>query len=239
MQRILAVMLCTAVAAPGAELNVRNVILYKHGVGYFERAGDLAAGESARLDFKADEMNDVLKSLTLGVTGGAGVAGLRYDSSVPFEQKIDEIPVRLATKQPISTLLDQLKGARLELKLGAETVAGAIISARVAASGRDQRRARTDHAAAGLGRIADAGSLGGLLDPVSRSQAAVAIEGLSGGGDAGALEREAQRLHRFGGRGAAADRGQLHDPDAGLEIELPADVRRDGRTDAGRLGDRR
>ena len=138
MQRILAVMLCAAVAAPGAELNVRNVILYKHGVGYFERAGDLAAGESARLDFKVDEMNDVLKSLTLGVTGGAGVAGLRYDSSLPFEQKIDEIPVRLGDKQPISTLLDQLKGARLELKLGAETVAGAIISARVAASGRDQ-----------------------------------------------------------------------------------------------------
>src|SRR5688572_19302570 len=138
MQKVLAVMLCAMVAAPGAELNVRNVILYKHGVGYFERAGELSAGESARLDFKADEMNDVLKSLTLGVTGGSGVAGLRYDSSLPFEEKIDEIPIRLGDKQPISTLLDQLKGARLELKLGAETVAGAIISARVAASGRDQ-----------------------------------------------------------------------------------------------------
>ena len=51
-------------AAPAADLPVKQVILYKHGVGYFERAGDLRAGESAKLDFKANEMNDVLKSLT-------------------------------------------------------------------------------------------------------------------------------------------------------------------------------
>ncbi len=48
-----------------ADLPVREVILYKHGVGYFERAGELKAGETARLDFKAGDMNDVLKSLTI------------------------------------------------------------------------------------------------------------------------------------------------------------------------------
>src|ERR1700757_404446 len=36
-----------------AELPVKEVILYKHGVGFFERAGRLAAGESTRLDFDA------------------------------------------------------------------------------------------------------------------------------------------------------------------------------------------
>jgi len=62
-------MLC-AVIAPAAELPVRTVALYKHGVGYFERSGTLAAGESARLDFDADAMNDVLKSLTINERGG-------------------------------------------------------------------------------------------------------------------------------------------------------------------------
>ena len=52
-------------ASLGADLPVRQVVLYKHGVGYFERSGDLAPGESARLDFKAAEMNDVLKSLNM------------------------------------------------------------------------------------------------------------------------------------------------------------------------------
>jgi hypothetical protein len=131
MQRLLAVLLSLALSSPAAELNVRNVILYKHGVGYFERAGELGSGESARLDFKAAEMNDVLKSLTVEVKGGQGVAGLRYDSSLPLEEKLDEIPIRLGQKEPISTLLDQLKGARLDMKLGSETVAGAIVSARL------------------------------------------------------------------------------------------------------------
>ena len=58
-----------------AELPVRQVVLYKHGVGYFERAGELAPGESARLDFKAAEMDDVLKSLTIEEKGGGKISG--------------------------------------------------------------------------------------------------------------------------------------------------------------------
>lgn len=57
-----------------AELPVRHVVLYKNGVGYFERSGTLAAGGSARLDFKTSEMNDVLKSLVIVEKGGGGVA---------------------------------------------------------------------------------------------------------------------------------------------------------------------
>jgi len=48
-----------------AELPVREVILFKHGVGFFSRAGELKAGETARLGFKASDMNDVLMSLTV------------------------------------------------------------------------------------------------------------------------------------------------------------------------------
>ena len=44
---------------------MRTVILYKHGVGFFEREGSLGPGESARLEFNASDMNDVLKSLTI------------------------------------------------------------------------------------------------------------------------------------------------------------------------------
>ena len=32
----------SAIGVAGGELPVRQVILYKHGVGYFERSGDLA-----------------------------------------------------------------------------------------------------------------------------------------------------------------------------------------------------
>src|SRR3990170_5359180 len=83
----------------GAELPVRQVILYKHGVGYFQRSGQLGPGESARLDFNASEMNDVLKSLTIVEKGGGKIAGLRYDSSEPLEKKLSEYPFRLGAGQ--------------------------------------------------------------------------------------------------------------------------------------------
>jgi len=120
-----------ALSAMAAELPVRQVVLYKHGVGYFERAGELAPGESARLDFKAAEMDDVLKSLTIEEEGGGKISGLRYDSSEPLAHKLADFPFQLGAAQPLSAVLDQLKGAQIELKFANETATGAIVAARL------------------------------------------------------------------------------------------------------------
>jgi hypothetical protein len=117
-----------------ADLPVRTVILYKHGVGFFEREGALGPGESARLEFNASDMNDVLKSLTIQERGGGKISGLRYDSMDPLSHKLSEFPFQIGDKQPLSGTLDQLKGARVELKFGAETVAGVIINGRLQAA---------------------------------------------------------------------------------------------------------
>jgi hypothetical protein len=130
-----AVMLC-AVIAPAAELPVRTVVLYKHGVGYFERSGPLGPGESARLDFDAEAMNDVLKSLTINDQGGK-VNGLRYDSDVPLDRKLNEFPFRIGNGQPLAAVIDQLKGARVEMEFGPQKIAGAIVSARLIAGDKD------------------------------------------------------------------------------------------------------
>ena len=126
------------IAACGAELPVRQVVLYKHGVGFFERAGSLGPGESARLDFKAAEMNDVLKSLTVTESGTGKISGLRYDSSIPLAQKLESYPFRIENGQPLSAVLDQLKGARVEMQFGTEKVAGAIVAARVVPGDKDR-----------------------------------------------------------------------------------------------------
>ncbi|MGA9624245.1 MAG: DUF4139 domain-containing protein [Bryobacteraceae bacterium] len=131
MKRIFVLLLPIAALAAAAELPVREVVLYKHGVGFFERSGKLGPGESARLDFNASEMNDVLKSLTIEERGGGKISGLRYDSMDPLGHKLAEFPFQIGAAQPLSAMLDQLKGARLELKFGAETVAGAIVTGRL------------------------------------------------------------------------------------------------------------
>jgi hypothetical protein len=74
MKYTMAFFAIAASAALAADLPVRQVVLYKHGVGYFERAGRLGPGETARLDFKASEMDDVLKSLTIEAQGDYAAA---------------------------------------------------------------------------------------------------------------------------------------------------------------------
>src|SRR5580704_13446329 len=125
------VQLATPQTARPAELPVRTVILYKHGVGFFEREGALSPGESARLEFNASDMNDVLKSLTIQERGGGKISGLRYDSMDPLSHKLSEFPFQIGDKEPLSGTLDQLKGARIELKFGGETVTGVIINGRL------------------------------------------------------------------------------------------------------------
>ena len=55
-----------AICSPlyATDLPVRRIMLYKHGVAYFERSGKTADASDIVLEFKASEMNDVLKSLT-------------------------------------------------------------------------------------------------------------------------------------------------------------------------------
>src|SRR5579871_6668165 len=118
-----------------ADLPIREVILFKHGVGFYARSGELKPGETARLDFKAEDMNDVLKSLTINDSKGGKVAAVRYDASEALEKRLQDFPFAVGQEVSLSGFLDQMKGARLELKLGVENVAGTIVSARLVKAG--------------------------------------------------------------------------------------------------------
>ncbi len=141
MKRLFCLAGALALSAQAADLPVRQIVLYKHGVGYFERAGELAPGETARLEFKAEEMDDVLKSLTIQEIGGGKISGLRYDSSEPLAHKLLAFPFQLGSAQPLTAVLDQLKGARIQLQFANETAAGAVVAARLI-PGDDKRNER-------------------------------------------------------------------------------------------------
>src|ERR1043165_5939874 len=126
--RVALILILTARPAFPADLPVKQVVLYKHGVGFFEREGRLAAGESARLDFDAAEMNDVLKSLTISERGGGKVTGLRYDSLDPLSHKLAEFPFDIGS-DGLPGMMERLRGAHIEMKFGAQTVSGAILNA--------------------------------------------------------------------------------------------------------------
>jgi hypothetical protein len=107
----------------GADLPVRQVTLYKHGVAYYEREGSIPAGGEARLDFRAGDMNDVLKSLTVTDRSGNRITGIRYDSNESLDEKLSKYPFSVADQELLSTFLDGLKGAQVELKTD-KTISG-------------------------------------------------------------------------------------------------------------------
>lgn len=75
-----------------APFAIKKVVLYKHGVGYFERrgailfwrllksVGQVDGHQAVDLYFKEGEMNDVLKSLSLVDGGGGYIASVSYES---------------------------------------------------------------------------------------------------------------------------------------------------------------
>ena len=59
-----------------AALPIRRVVLYKHGVGHFEREGTVDGDATLSLTFKQAEVSDVLKSLTVLDLGGGHISSV-------------------------------------------------------------------------------------------------------------------------------------------------------------------
>jgi hypothetical protein len=109
-------------------LPIRRVVLYKHGVGYFERRGRVSGSEPLHLDFKARDMNDVLKSMTVLDLSGGAVSAVSYDSTKPLEQLLQEATIRIPESGSLTALLGQIKGARVRVRVGREQqVEGLIV----------------------------------------------------------------------------------------------------------------
>jgi hypothetical protein len=129
--RVLAALPLATLWLSAADLPVSRVVLYKNGVGYYERTGPTKPGEPARLDFKASEMDDVLKSLIVETSPGA-VARVRYDLNESLQRRLAEQGVNILPGQALVALLDQWRGARIELKHRGSPLAGSIVSGRLA-----------------------------------------------------------------------------------------------------------
>jgi hypothetical protein len=96
------------------ELPVREMVLYKHGVGFFVREG-VVAGENAALTFRQDEINDVLKSLAVFDQSGGQVLGIHYQTPMDREDRLANSSIRLSTQASLVDLLRDLRGRRASL----------------------------------------------------------------------------------------------------------------------------
>src|SRR5262245_58442378 len=112
---------------PMPNLPVTRVVLYKHGVGYFEREGAVEGDAALTLTFKQAEVSDVLKSLTVLDLDGGHVASVSYDSTKPLEQLLAEVAISIPDQGSLVGLLPQIKGARVALTSAGQRTEGTLL----------------------------------------------------------------------------------------------------------------
>jgi hypothetical protein len=99
------------VAAPG--LALRKVVVYRNGVGYFERAGRVD-GDRVQFQVRQNEVGDFLASLAVLERGGSSVRSASFPLSL--DQRDAGAPD--GRKSPLQTVTMHLDGARHELQVG-------------------------------------------------------------------------------------------------------------------------
>ena len=129
--------------APPLELN--RVVLYRNGVGYFERTGRID-GDVLTIKVRKDQVNDLLKSLTV-VERKSGRA---VSVSMPLDPQT-WANAALATLRPgqgsLAEVLDALRGSRVTISSSDGTHSGrvAMVERIVEPAGDDGGEPRIDH----------------------------------------------------------------------------------------------
>lgn len=109
-------------------LPIQRVVLYKHGVGYFEREGSVTDSANIALRFKLKEMSDVLKSLTVLDKGEGRIAAIAYDSQKPTSEILADFSFDLRSGDVQLAMLRQLRGARVAIEVaGRGKLTGSIL----------------------------------------------------------------------------------------------------------------
>ncbi|MFX1273497.1 MAG: hypothetical protein ACFFBP_15745 [Promethearchaeota archaeon] len=112
-----------------SKLNVKKVIMFKHGVSYFILEGKMKGNGTFELEFKIKEMNDILKSLFVMDTSDKGfISSISYDAALETTQMLKSIMLNIPDKDSFSSLITQIKGARVNLMIGSsEKVSGTVM----------------------------------------------------------------------------------------------------------------
>jgi len=128
-----------AAAEADAGLPLSKIVLFTSGVGYFQHDGQVAGDATVEMSFRAEEINDLLKSLVAqDLSGGTAAPSVRYASRDPVSKTLATFAVDLTDDPSLGTLLGRLRGRRVELDAAAPA-SGTILGVerRKVASGDD------------------------------------------------------------------------------------------------------
>ncbi|MGI9178547.1 MAG: hypothetical protein ACR2IT_11915 [Pirellulales bacterium] len=123
----LAITAMSAISAPAAEapLPLETVMLFTSGVGYFQHKGQVSGDATVEMQFAAEDVNDLLKSMVV-LDHEGGSTTVTYASRDPVTKTLGTFAVNLTDNPSLGDLLGRLRGQRVELD-AASPVAGTIV----------------------------------------------------------------------------------------------------------------
>jgi hypothetical protein len=110
-----------------ADVPVTRVVVFSSGVAYFEHAGQVTGDAAVKLNFKTDQINDVLKSMVVMDTSGKGaVTGVTYASREPLSRALSSFAVNLSGNPDIGQMLMQVRGTDVVVE-APEKITGKVL----------------------------------------------------------------------------------------------------------------
>lgn len=130
-------------ALPKDELAISKVVLYQNGVGYFERRGKIK-GDRIELRIRPDQINDVLKSLSILDLAGGSPSSVALPVERSGDQLASELPPQVRNAKGMVGLLAVLRGAQVTVegqdgKLSGRVVGVEQLDGGVGPDGKPQR----------------------------------------------------------------------------------------------------
>jgi len=112
-------------AGEQADLKVTRVAIFSSGVAYFECDATVDGTATAELDFRTDQINDIIKSMVVEDLDGGTVGVISYASRDPISKTLRSFGVDITGEPTLPDLLEQLRGEPVEVS-GPRTLKGVI-----------------------------------------------------------------------------------------------------------------
>ncbi len=103
---------------PAVSLPISQVIMFNSGVGHFTRSGDVDGDARVDLTFPEQDINDLIKSMTLrDLSPNGRVAAVTYDSHDPIDRTLASFAINLNNSPNFAAILTQARGEQVEVTL--------------------------------------------------------------------------------------------------------------------------
>jgi hypothetical protein len=98
---------------PRIDLPLRHAALFSSGVGFFSRAATLSGAGECEMLFKADDINDILKSLVLLDPHG-GARHVSYGAKEEVQKYLQQAGIALSPNASLANVLRQFQGVEIK-----------------------------------------------------------------------------------------------------------------------------